>query len=350
MQANAIRANNIRVNKKQSNRLHFAVLAVLLIFAWIMFGFNYSNADYGNYEAAYNDIKAGGTNAYLDVGFSFLMKLCGLCGLSYQGFMIVISALCLLIFTLALRRLTKSVSVALAFYIVYPFVFDIVQYRNFLAFAFVLYGLRFLLKDKVRIKDIALYLVFVLIGSLIHLSVIIYSAFILVAIKRFKPFAVLTGILLALITFLIINNEILNRILMFLRFDRFVKYDADYNYSTFAQYFVLYLFFMFLAGIKFKNKFQSNKFKLLLVASLFLPFIIMTGTSARFIRNTFILFYAFLLDTNGCKFSKMSLKQIFIHLALFASILFVFYAQLTSGLYYDIVLQPILKYNLIFGK
>ena len=327
------------------------IFAVLFVFAWITFGFNYSNADYQNYEFAYNEIKASRPDGYFEIGFHFIIKLAVSLGISYQGFLIIISAVCLLIFVNALKYLTKNVGLAFAFYLVYPFVFDIVQYRNFLAFSLVLYGLHYLLNNQSQnVKNVIKYFVFVILGALFHSSVVIYALFFLVVIKRTKILALVTALLFALFVFLIINQTILMTVLSILHLDRFARYTVDYAYSTFIQYCAVYFFFLALALFKFKKDMQSPKIKLLILSSLFLPFIIMNGTSARFIRNVFILFYAFLLDNKGKSLLDMGLSQFITVCAVFAAVLFVFYSQLSSGLYYEIVLKHVFQNNLLFGK
>lgn len=347
--------SKVKQNKYKRQNLYIKpkhiVFLILFIFAWILFGLNYSNADYSNYEGAYNDIKYGRQNDYFEIGFFILIKLSAALGISYQGFLIIISAICLIIFAKALGHLTDNVILSFSVYLIYPFIFDIVQYRNFLAFAFVLYGLHYLLDNKSKaLKNVIKYFLFVFLGALFHLSVVIYALFFLVIIKKTQVLALVTGIMFAALIFLINNQDILVNVLLLLHLDRFARYSIDYNYSTFYQYCAVYTMFLFLALIKYKDNLQSQKFKLLIIASLFLPFIIMNGTSARFIRNIFIVFYAFLFEYKKKRFVELSFKQVFIIFAVIATVAYVFYSQLCSGLYYDIVLRPIFQYNLLFGK
>ena len=323
----------------------------LFVFAWVLFGFNYSNADYSNYEFAYNEIKEARPNGYFEIGFYLLIRLAAVLGINYQGFLIIISAVCLLIFVNALKHLTANVNLAFAFYLVYPFVFDIVQYRNFLAFSFVLYGLHYLLnKNSKSIKNVLKYFAFVILGALFHSSVVVYALLFLVVIKRTKILTLITCILFATLVFLIINQDILFALLNLLHLERFARYTVDYAYSTFIQYCAVYCFFLIFALYKFRNDRQSPKLKLLILSAVFLPFIIINGTGARFIRNIFVLFYAFLLDNKGKRIIDFGISQVITMFAVLAAILFVFYSQLGSGLYYEIVLKPVFKYNLFFGK
>lgn len=347
--------SNVKQNKYKRQNFYIKpkhiIFLVLFIFAWILFGLNCGNADYSNYEFAYNDIKAGRQNDYFEVGFFVLIKIAAAFGLSYQGFLIIISAVCLILFTKAIGHLTENVILTFSVYLLYPFIFDIVQYRNYLAFAFVLYGLHYLLDNKSKaFKNVIKYFLFVILGALFHLSVIIYALFFLVIIKRTRVLAIITAVMFAAIVFLINNQDVLINLLLLLHLDRFARYAIDYNFSTFYQYCAVYLMFLFLALLKFKDNLQSPKFKLLILSSLFLPFIIMNGTSARFIRNVFIIFYAFLFEYKKKRLSELSFRQVFIIIATIATVAFVFYSQLTSGLYYEIVLKPIFEYNLLFGK
>lgn len=339
-------------NKELYIRPRYIIFFLLFIFAWIMFGLNYSNADYSNYEIAYYDIMAcGKDNGYFEVGFFLLVKIFTLLGLSYQGFLVIISAICLIIFTKALSYLTDNILLSFSCYLVYPFVFDIVQYRNFLAFSLVLYGIHYLIDSKSKVsKNIIKYMFCVAIGCLIHQSAIIYSLFLMVLIKRTKILSIVTGVLFFAFIILIANPNILFNVLHLLNLDRYARYDIDFAYTTFYQYCAVQLMFLFLAVLKFRNNLQSPKLKLMIITSLFLPFIIMNGTSARLIRNVYILFYAFIFEYEAKRFLQISVEQFFSIIAVIATVLFVFYSQLCSGLYYDIVLNPILKYNLLFGK
>lgn len=339
------------IRAKRTFRYDKILLILLLIFAWILFGLNYSNADYKNYEDSYNATMQGYNDGYFEIGFYIIVKVFAMFRIPYCVFLGCVAAICLFIFTNAIKRLTSKPFIAFLFYFIYPFVFDIVQYRNFLAFAIVLYGVGYLLNDKLKThKKLFYYLFFIFLASLFHLSSVIYVAFVLVLIKRKKVFFSTIVILMIGLMLAIMNSEILIEILKFFKLDRFARYDVDYNYSTFLQYLAVYVFFMALALLKFKGNYKSTKFKILVVALLFVPFIILNGTSARFIRNVFIIFYCFLLDYKNKKAFYGQWKQPIILLFTFVAVISVFYAQLGSGLYYETVLKPILEFNWLFGK
>lgn len=391
-----------RAQRKSKEKVTFLFFLLLLI-AWIFLGFNTNNADYGNYENAYNSFANGASNNYFEIGFYLLMRLCIILRLSYQGFLLFISAITLFIFSRSIKYLTNNRLLAFAFYFVYPFAFDIVQYRNFLGFAFVLYGIHYLLKPDKTIKNIILYLFFVLLGSSIHTSMLIYAIFIIAKIKSPRLVFGLSFIGFISLIFLITNQTILVSILSKIGLEKYCRYEIAGTLSTFIQYFLVYLALMIIVLFKFyyvdkipsyekinkKNSTESMILKILFLCICLLPFIIMNGTSARFIRNALIIFYSFIANSSyfvkikTITFSRysLSIKQVvsvssgslisavnkekytaflknrikfrkqwynLFRLATFAIIAFVFYEQLMSGLYYDIVLIPILTCNLLW--
>lgn len=351
---------NRRLNYKSIRKK--LIFVALWIAAWILFGFNTSNGDYANYENAYNNFAIGINDNYFEKGFALIIQLFVWLKFSYPAFLIVISAITLFIFTKSLNYLTNNRALTFLCFIIYPFAFDIVQYRNFLAFSIVLYGLHFLLKEKVAKEDIICYILAVLIASSIHSSMLIYMAFLFVLIGKIKQVAILFLTLFICVFIVIVKGLIPYNILTALGLDKFIRYDIDGSYSTFIQYFCVYAFWMALSLFKYYKVDRTKKLltvneqttvatktlKLLFICIFFLPFILMNGTSARFIRNTYVIFYSFLLTRNGKKTNKKNLWYFIIFVALLLTILFIFYEQLMSGLYYEIVLKPIFKYNLLW--
>lgn len=362
--------------KKQANLL---LVIPLLIFAWIIFGFNTSNIDYSNYEAAYNNFYKGIDDGYLEFGFVLIIKVFVLLRFSYQSFLIALSLITLIIFINAIKYFTNNQALAFCFYLIYPFAFDVVQYRNFLAFAIVLYALHFLIKKNVRKRDICAYVALLLVASGIHLSMVIYASFLLVLIKRVKVLTIISAITFAMILVFVAIKPLQKFVLDLLGLDRFMGYDDAISFSTFVQYLLIYVFWLALAVFKYyyiddiprhsrrlkRNLKETSQLKLLIICALLLPFIIMNGTSARFIRNVFILFYCYFVNRSNYKLlpkqSEAKTATIYrytlkndklLHYAvltvILASVLFVFSEQLCSGLYYSGVLEPILKNNLLW--
>lgn len=335
------------------------ILPAILGFIWILFGFNTYNVDYKNYEYAYNQIVNGSDNSYFNLGFIYIIKLSGFLGLNYQSFLICISGIITLLLFFTLRKLTNRVNLTLILFIIYPLVFDIVQYRNFLGYVVCFYGLDYLYKEKNSLKNSLIYIIFVLIATSIHSSMIIYLIFLLVKIKNKNRFILSVGICFSVVFLFSVDNQILFNILSLIKLERFIGYEVDGSFSTFIQYLAVYVSLYILAGVKQGNYIRNNNMKILTVAAILLPFILLNGTSARFIRNIFILFYATIFEDtyiltklpkvkNTIYDKSISLRNLALYSSLVIIICFVFYQQLSSGLYHDTVLKPILDNNLFW--
>lgn len=332
------------------------LLVVMLVgIAWILFGFNTFNADYVNYEASYTaTAKNGVGDSYFEIGFRSIILLSAALGLSYQGFLIVVSILSLSLFTLAVSKLTNNIVPVLVCYLIYPFLFDIVQYRNFLAFSFVLYGLHYLLYRKPKIKHAAKYIVFVVIGSLFHSSMIVYLILLLALIKKPSRFIICVSVLFFGLFIVMYNKSLLTTALRVFGLSRFYRYEFDGSTSTFIQYFAVYLFFMILYSIKLSHlgryKFANRKMKILMVISVTIPIILLSGTGARFFRNAFVIFYAFMLEKNPVRKPDIYFRDTMIFISLLAALVFIVIMQFADGLYHDTVLVPIFQNNWIFAR
>jgi len=151
-----------------------ALLSLLLFIAlWILFGFNTGNADYYAYELQFN-----GTIKPPDIGFEFLLVFFNLIGFTYQQFLITISLICYVIIFTSIKKYTENLSYVMALYFIYPFIFDVVQIRSFIALTILLYGLQYLFTNNK--KDIFKYIFFVLVASSIHFAFLFYLVLILV--------------------------------------------------------------------------------------------------------------------------------------------------------------------------
>lgn len=343
-------------NRSIENYISTIIFVVIFVTLCILFGFNTNNVDYINYQNAYNQITSGEINNYFGTVFTLIIKLSGYLKLSYQQFLIAISVITIFILVIGLKKITNRINITLLLFMIYPFVFDIVQYRNFLAYAICLYGIHFLLKDSDEIKNLCLFIIFVIIGSSIHSSMVIYLSFILIKIKNYKYFLLSIIIIFSTIIVFSINNNLLESTLKLLGLDSFLRYEVDGSISTFLQYFVVYVALLILSLLKFNFKFKSNRVKILIVIIIFIPFILLNGTSARFFRNLFVLFYAFILNSNDKNeltkrkiiINERFIKNMFVYTCLLTIVISVFINQLTSGLYYDTVLKPIIENNLLW--
>ena len=321
---------------------------LIFLFSWVLFALNTNNADYRNYENAYNLIGQGQNDGYFELMFLILVKLGNLFGLSYQGFLAAMATITLLLFRKAISNFTDNMLITYGLFIVYPFMFDIVQYRNFIAYAVCLYGLKYIYKEAVTKKDMLKYAAFVILGSLFHLSAIAYMAFLLIALKDKKNVLVISLLFSGLFIVLLAFPNLFKLLLDLVGLSRYARYDIGNNFSTFVQYAAVYIMFLALGMLSMKGKSGTKELKFMFVVLIFVPLILFSGSASRIFRNVFTVFYAIILNrTNILNGQKLQVKNFFIVLILSVTVLFVFYMQLGSGLYFDTVLAPILKNNIL---
>jgi len=340
-----------KINKKTATyaAVEKILFWLIFLFSWVLFALNSGNVDFKNYENAYDMIGEGQNNGYFEFLFLILVKLGNLFGLSYQMFLVAVATITLLIFAKAVRNFTDNMLFTYGLFIVYPLVFDIVQYRNFIAYAVCLYGLKYLLKETVTQRDILKYTACVIIGALLHLSSIIYILFLLTVIKSNKKvFIISLGFSAVMIAFLAFP-QVFTELLKVIGLSKYARYDVDGNFSTFIQYLAVYIMFFVLGVLSLNGNYKGRELKLMIVVLMFIPFILFNGTAARFFRNTFVIFYGIILNNLPIiRGSRLKVKNFLIFMALFATVAVVFVMQLGSGLYFETVLKPVLRENLLF--
>lgn len=331
------------------SRNNIKPIALMLIFLmWILFALNYYNVDYHNYKAAYESIGNGISSDYFEIGFLLLIRFFNLLNFSYQGFLIVIATVTLFIFYKGISYITKNTAIVLLLFFIYPFILDIVQYRNFLGFAICLYGLHYILKEEVNKEDIIKYILLVLLAMQIHKSMIIYLFLLILLIKNNKTIISLSIILFIGILFFVYFNNIFLYVLRLVGLESFIRYEVDYNYSTFIQFSLLYVFYLILGIIKYKNNYNSKLFRFLIVSIIFLPFIILNGNSSRFFRNILVVIYCVFFQNSFSIYRKAKSIDIIIMILVIIAPIAVFYVQLMNGFYFYDVVLPIFKSNLLW--
>lgn len=119
---------------------------IMLVFMWILFAFSYGNADYNIHLRKYAQYQF--LNSQTEWLYNQLMVLFNRLGLSYRGFLIIVSAFILLVFFSFARNHTKNIAWVLAMYMLYPFCMDVTIVRYTLAISVVYIGLNFLFEEK----------------------------------------------------------------------------------------------------------------------------------------------------------------------------------------------------------
>lgn len=147
---------------------------------------NYQNADYVAYEYQFDNFDLH-PNYYGDsIGYQVLVmggRAMGLSFLVFRGSLVLISILLIWSTLVSLEGHSSAVTIALLTYAIFPFFYDVVQFRFMLASSILLYGL-----SKLYYGKKAVFFLFLTLASSIHYSLIYGVVFLLVDIdvRRLK--------------------------------------------------------------------------------------------------------------------------------------------------------------------
>lgn len=152
-----------KINTKKINVYDIILLLILILVCGLRDGVG---TDYGLYKFYYNNIDQ---NSRFEIGFRFLIELANKVGISYNTFLILISAITITLFYIAIKKYSSKPAASIFFFVAlgyYAYSFNII--RQMLAIAITLYGINYI-KEKKFLK----YLVLILVASLFHSTALI---------------------------------------------------------------------------------------------------------------------------------------------------------------------------------
>lgn len=114
------------------------LLLLGFVILWMIFGFNYSNPDYANYEWQY---QVGQSVYFNEPVYVFMMSVCRKLHLGFKSFVAIEAFLGLSMICLAIYSLSPYPNPVLFLYAIFPFYLDVTQTRSFMAEAFLLVGI-----------------------------------------------------------------------------------------------------------------------------------------------------------------------------------------------------------------
>lgn len=175
----------------ESKILTFYILAVLCL----IFGLNnhhlgfseYYNMDFHNYYLMFLANSNHISELNTEIGFQFLMFAANKIGLSFNMFRLGVAIFGYAIIYKVLARFTRKVNYVLALYVIYPFLNDVIQIRNFLAMSIVVLAISCLVNEGT--KAMLKYCVLISFASLIHISSIFYFLLLLARVFSTKTLA-----------------------------------------------------------------------------------------------------------------------------------------------------------------
>jgi hypothetical protein len=225
----------------------WGVAIAFFVFIWILYGWNYHNGDYDAYERIYNASFLSLADENYEIGYRILCIAGGIIGLSFQQFLIIISAVIIFFLSRFVLRYSKHPALFICIFFWFFFPLDYVLLRNFFAFSIVLQGLICII-DNVRFKYFK-YVIFVLLASLIHYS----SFFYIILIPAFlyqKPISflyVILTVLCGLILYKFVGQGIIINILSGGTRDtqyqtNFITFISLFFFQLLGTSFIIYLF------------------------------------------------------------------------------------------------------------
>lgn len=207
------------------------ILLVLFVFMWLLFGWNYSNADRGMYTRMYDVPISEMIFSKFEGGYNFLMFCSKSLGLGFQEFLIVISGMVLL----SLFRFFYIFSSMPAFLAVCFFWFffplEYVILRNFIAFSIVLQGLISAFRNEKYYRE--KFVLCVLLASTIHISSLMYLIFLLAFKENEIKIKTIVFWIIGLFTIVLVSHDLIFRILSIYSKDKVIFYTTSLSLFLF---------------------------------------------------------------------------------------------------------------------
>lgn len=343
---------------------------MLFVFFILVFGLNnhhlgyseYYNMDFFNYFSLYNDNNGSLSQRDYEIGFKFLILICNSCNLSFMQFRILISCLGYLLIFSTIEKYSSYPNLVLLLYMIYPFINDIIQIRNFFAYSIVLFSIRYLIENKKN--NIYKFLLCIFLASAFHISSVFY--FTLVFVKLFNNRQIIKNarIFVPLLVLLSYTPIIPLLVKLIFKSDKIYKYFLRRTTWGLLIVFGL-LFLIYFIQLQMNNTCQkyildvnnSKKIKsdiiiikrnyyeiLLKMNSLLLftaPLLVYNFNYIRLYRNILVLNYIIYIDAIMYNKSKNKYYDYLILIIVQMLILF----MLFYGLHYDEQIIPVLSDN-----
>lgn len=300
--------------RRNSNIVYYMLMLLLIL---LMFGNTY-NADMNLYIINYENILESSYKGEFEIGYQLLAKISANLGLSYRQFLLIISILGLGLISSTIKLFTHRISYVLGLYFIYPFIWDVVQIRNFLAMSIIIYGMRYLISEN---KNYYKYIVCVLIASTVHMSSLFYLFLVLVKINNIRKLSI--GLIFTVIISIFFMPQILNilsNIVPQIKMQAYTQTETSILTKSLGIGYYIYLVILVKISVDIINKIDSKgskslrytkkytygKFfikkktkdidpesilKICIISSLALYFFINNLNFIRIYRNLYIIYY-----------------------------------------------------------
>lgn len=192
------------------NKYKIKIVDIIIFIGLSIFLYTVRNTpDINNYMITYYSENY----SYKDVGFKLICKYCVGLGLDYYQFQFIYYMISLSLVIASLLNLTDSRTIIYVCYIAYPFLFNVIQIRNFFFAAMLLSAYSLCITTKYKERRLLYWIICLLVASTQHISAIAFLPFAFLMEKK-KVLRILAQVMLivAIILVVIPNNAILNLI------------------------------------------------------------------------------------------------------------------------------------------
>jgi hypothetical protein len=330
---------NLRLGlrKKHSNYVYY----ITFIFLWILIAGNTVNPDLISYNNIYY-----GDNLSIEYGFVLLTSIGRYFNLKYETFVFIISFLSLVLVFYSIKLYTKNINFVIAFYMIYPFVIETVQFRNLIASSVLIFSLKYLLRDgfKNKIK----YLILILIAGSLHQLFYLYIIFLLIKLKNKKKVIISLIIVVIVISLIIFLNgnqvPFLNQLTIISegKLERYFSIPLRYGFLVNWSINSIYVLLIYLSKLfmeKYNDSYNKNEinfyvlsiFWINVLTILFFPLYMLNVNFYRLYRNISLINYiVFAIVIDAIIKKKIYKLRLFKYFSLFSILIIIMF-------YYDVI-------------
>lgn len=205
--------NSLKINSRIIKIFDYLLMIFITCFIIKMIQkYNFAFPDYQNYYNIYSEIGLEGIQSVngVETGFKILCLLFYNLGFSYLQFYMILMMISLILLYETVFYYTKIRSIVFIFYIIFPFCLDIVQIRNLLAGAIVVFSIKFL-SNSFKKGGLFYYLILNALAISIHFTAAYYFLFLLAKFVNKKNLLKFVVMITVLVVFSLSKiNELLN--------------------------------------------------------------------------------------------------------------------------------------------
>lgn len=328
------------------------IFILQFIWMWILTGWNCGGPDYQEYIEIYET--SGKWKIGKDILYNTFGELANGLGLSFDIYNIIIVFVGLCLIASTIFYFTENINVVMSFMFIFPLIENVIQRKNFISMAIMLFSIRYLYTQQK--KNIVKFLICILLAMCFHSSAIFYFVFILAIFfneKKIRNAVIIMVILSTSLYPIIIQN--LHRILpqYYVQYYFFEKQNAI-PLTAIWHVIGCFLTYSFLKySIKNRKlsegqkKFIDTVIKLNWLTLIIVPAYSYDLAFYRYYRNIFILLYIAIAILKSKSSLKLDKFQVFRYIVICFVIFSFLYLNVFGNNSYNNLMLPIYQENYV---